>query len=87
MIHETICWIILASSAITGIVAVAGMLSPKFEDSFLQCCALAGIAFGGFVVTLQIYVHGVVQVSGIALESAAIALYSAVTFFKYTRQR
>lgn len=86
MIHETICWLILASSVITGSVAVAGMLSPKFEDSFLQCCALAGIAFGGFIVTLQIYVHGVVQVSGVALESAAIAVYSAVTFWKYARK-
>jgi hypothetical protein len=85
MNHEIVCWIILASSTITGLVAVAGMLSPKFKDSFLQCISLAGIAFGGFVITLQIYIHGMVQVSGIALESIAFALYSIATFLKYAK--
>jgi len=83
--HEIICWIILASSTITGLAAIAGMLSPKFKDSFLQCVSLAGIAFGGFVITLQIYVHGVVQVSGVAFESLAFAVYSIATVLKYAR--
>jgi len=66
--------------------AIAGMLSPRFKDSFLQCCALAGVAFGGFVITLQIYVHGVVQVSGIAFESVAFAAYSIATVMKHARK-
>lgn len=83
--HELICWIILVSSSITGMVAIAGMLSPKFKDSLFQCFSLAAVAFGGFIITLQIYVHGFVQVSGIAFESAAFAVYSIATFLKYAR--
>jgi hypothetical protein len=83
--YELVCWIILGSSVITSIVAIAGMISPKFKDSFLQCCSLAAIAFGGFVITLQIYVHGVVQVSGVAFESMAFAVYSIATAMKYAR--
>jgi hypothetical protein len=82
---EIVCWIILASSCITACVAVAGMLSPKFKDTLPQCITMAGIAFGGFMVTLQIYVHGMVQVSGIALLSTAMAAYSLVTLVKYAR--
>ena len=83
--HELVCWIILISSVITGTVAVAGMLSPSFKDSFLQCCALAGIAFGGFVIALQIGIHGVAQISGLAFESAAFAFYSIVCALKHAR--
>jgi hypothetical protein len=63
------------------------MLSPRFEDSFLQCCALAGVAFGGFIIALQINVHGVVQVSGIAFESVAFALYALATVLKFSREK
>jgi hypothetical protein len=83
--YETVCWIILASSLVTMLCAIAGMLSPKFKDNFLQCVSLAVVAFGGFVITLQIYVHGVVQVSGIALESVGVAVYSLATFWKYAK--
>jgi hypothetical protein len=85
MQHELVCWIILSSSVVTSLVAVAGMLSDKFKDSLLQCCSLAAIALGGFVITLQIYVHGVVQVSGIAFESVAFAAYSLATAMKYSK--
>jgi hypothetical protein len=81
----TVCWIILVSSCITAGVAVAGILSPKFKDTLPQCITMAGIAFGGFMVTLQIYVHGIVQVSGIALLSSAMAAYALVTLIKYMR--
>jgi hypothetical protein len=40
---------------------------------------------GGFMVTLQIYVHGIVQVTGIALLSSAMAAYALVTLIKYMR--
>jgi hypothetical protein len=85
MVHEVVCWIILASSSITALIAVAGLLSPKFHDTLLQCLGLCAVAFGGFIITLQIYAHGVAQISGIALESVGIALYSLATFVKYYR--
>lgn len=81
----TVCWIILVSSCITAVVAVAGILSPKFKDTLPQCITMAGIAFGGFMVTLQIYIHGIVQVTGIALLSSAMAAYALVTLIKYMR--
>jgi hypothetical protein len=84
--YETVCWIILVSSCITMFCAVAGMLSPRFKDSLFQCLGLAMVALGGFVITLQIYAHGVVQASGIAFESVGISLYSLATFWKYARK-
>jgi hypothetical protein len=65
--------------------AVAGLLSPRFKDTFLQCFSLCLVAFSGFVVTLQIYIHGIAQISGIALATLSIALYSFATFMKYVR--
>jgi hypothetical protein len=79
------CWIILASSSLTSVMAVAGLISPRFKDTFFQCLSLCLVAFGGFVVTLQIYIHGMAQISGIALEALSIALYSFATFIKYSR--
>jgi len=79
------CWVILASSAGTSILALIGLISPKFKDTTLQCFSMCLVAFGGFIVTLQIYAHGVAQISGIALEAFAIALYSLATFVKYAR--
>jgi hypothetical protein len=79
------CWVILASSSLTSVMAVIGLLSPRFKDTFLQCFSLCLVAFGGFVVTLQIYIHGMAQISGIALEALSIALYSFATFIKYAR--
>lgn len=79
------CWIILAASSGTSILAVMGILSPKFKDTFFQCASLCLVAFGGFVVTLQIYIHGIAQISGLALEALAIFLYSLATALKYWR--
>lgn len=79
------CWVILASSSLTSVMAVIGLLSQRFKDTTLQCFSLCLVAFGGFIVTLQIYVHGIAQISGIALEALSIALYSFATFLKYAR--
>jgi hypothetical protein len=79
------CWVILASSSLTSIMAVAGLISPRFKDTFFQCLTLCMVAFGGFVVTLQIYITGIAQISGLALEVLSIGLYSFATFLKYAR--
>jgi hypothetical protein len=81
------CWIILASSVVVGFVAVAGMLSDKFKDTFLQCLSLSAVSLGGFIITLQIYVHGIVQISGIAFQSLAVAMYAVTSFVKYARKQ
>ena len=79
------CWVILASSSLTSVMAVAGLISNRFKDTMLQCFSLCMVAFGGFVVTLQIYIHGMAQISGIALEAFSIMLYSFATVMKYWR--
>jgi hypothetical protein len=79
------CWIILASSSLTSAMAVIGLISNRFKDTMFQCFSLCMVAFGGFVVTLQIYIHGMAQISGIALEALSIAIYSFATFMKYAR--
>ncbi len=79
------CWIILASSAGTSILALIGLISPRFKDTVFQCFSMCLVALGGFIVTLQIYIHGVAQISGLALESLAIMLYSLATFLKYAK--
>lgn len=79
------CWIILGASAGTSVLALIGILSPKFKDTFFQCFSLCMVAFAGFVVTLQIYIHGIAQISGIAFEALAIFIYSFATALKYWR--
>lgn len=79
------CWVILGASAGTSILALIGILSPRFKDTFWQCFTLCLVAFAGFVVTLQIYIHGIAQISGIAFEALSIFLYSLATFAKYAR--
>lgn len=81
------CWVILFSSVIVGLVAIAGMMSPKFEDTFMQCLSLSAVSLAGFIITLQIYVHGIIQVSGIAFESLAVAMYAVASFVKYARKQ
>jgi hypothetical protein len=82
---EFFCWVILASSSLTSVMAVVGLISPRFKDTFFQCFTLCLVAFSGFVVTLQIYITGIAQISGIALEALSIGLYSLATFLKYAR--
>jgi len=79
------CWIILASSGLTSAMAIIGLISDRFKDTMFQCFSLCLVAFGGFVVTLQIYIFGIAQISGLALEALSIALYSFATFMKYAR--
>jgi hypothetical protein len=65
--------------------ALIGLVSERFKDTIFQCFSLCLVAFSGFVVTLQISIHGMAQISGIALEAMSIALYSFATFIKYAR--
>lgn len=76
------CWTILVSAAITTSVAIFGLVSKHYHETLPENFALCVVALAGAIVVLQIHARGTAQASGIALLSAAFALYAVARLVK-----
>lgn len=79
---ELQCWLVLAASIVTGSSAVLALIADRYEETLLENLALVSTAFSGFIVTLQIFVHGYAQMSGITLLSCSTACYAVSRVLK-----
>lgn len=76
------CWVILVSAALTGALAVWGLVSASYHETLIENVALCLVAVACCVVVLQIHTHGAAQGSGFALLSGAVALYALAKALK-----
>jgi hypothetical protein len=79
---ELQCWLVLAASVITGSSAVLALIADRYEESLLENLALVAVAFSGFIVTMQIFVHAFAQMSGITLLACSTACYAVTRVLK-----
>lgn len=76
------CWVILVSAAVTGAIAVLGLVAESYRETLIENAALCLVALASCIVVLQIHTHGVAQGSGFALLSASVALYALAKALK-----
>ena len=75
------CWLILLGAVAASGSCLLLMLSPAYRDTLLERMALAAVALSGYLVTLQILVHGFAHGSGVAwlsLSCGGLAVVLAV---------
>ena len=84
---DSTCWVILASACITGVMALLGLASPRYKDSFPETLTLGLVAVMSAVVVAQIYEYGYTRRDGMASLTFAIALYSVAHGFTYLNRR
>lgn len=84
---DTTCWIILISALITGTMAVVGLVSDKYHDSFPETLSLCSVALTSLVVVAQIYEYGYTRRDGMAALAVSIALYSVAQGLKHLPHR
>lgn len=84
---DTTCWIILISALITGTMAVIGLVSDKYHDSFPETLSLCSVALTSLVVVAQIYEYGYMRLDGMAALAVSIALYSVAQGLKHLSHR
>lgn len=80
------CWLVLGASVITSLSALLGLVAERYEESLHENIALVAVALSGFIVALQIWVHGFAHMSGITAMACAVALYAASRAFKKWRE-
>lgn len=83
---ELQCWLVLAASIITSCSAVLALIADKYEESLLENLALTSCALAGFIVTLQIFIHGYAQMSGITFISCSTASYAVTRVLKKRKE-
>ena len=71
------CWLVLAASVVTSCAALLGLVADKYEESMHENIALASVALAGFVVAMQIGVHGFAHMSGLTFMAIAVSLYAS----------
>lgn len=80
---DTTCWVILLSALITGTMAVIGLVSDKYHDTFSETVSLCSVALTSLVVVAQIYEYGYTRRDGMAALAVSIALYSVAQGLKH----
>lgn len=80
------CWLVLGASVITSLSAVLGLVAERYQESLHENIALVCVALAGFVVALQIGVHGFAQMSGITFLAVATAAYAVSRTWKKWRE-
>lgn len=80
------CWLVLGASVITSLSALLGLVAERYEESLHENIALVCVALAGFVVALQIWVHGFAHMSGMAFMACSVALYAASRAYKKWRE-
>lgn len=80
------CWLVLAASVITSASALLGLVAERYEESLHENIALVAVALAGFIVALQIGVHGVAHMSGLTFMACSVALYAASRAWKKWRE-
>ena len=86
MAIEGLCWVVLASSIIMMVAAVAGLVSDRDHESMHENLALTAVAMAGLVAALQIYTDGAIHHSGTASIAASSAAYSISRVYKKWRE-
>lgn len=79
------CWLVLGASVITSACAVAALVADRYRESLHENIALVAVAMSGFVVALQIWVHGFAHMSGMAFMACSVAAYAASRAWKKWR--
>ena len=80
------CWLVLAASTVTSLSAVLALVADRYQESLHENIALVAVALAGFIVTLQIWVHGYAHMSGMTFMACSVALYAASRAFKKWRE-
>lgn len=80
---DTNCWLILISSVVTGSMAVLGLVSRQYEDTFAEALTMSLVALSALVVAGQIYEYGYARRDGMAALAISIALYSVAQGLKH----
>jgi ABC-type glycerol-3-phosphate transport system permease component len=80
------CWLVLFASSITAASAVLGLVAVRYEESLHENIALVCVALAGFLVTLQIWVHGIAQMTGITFLVCSMAGYALSRSWKKWRE-
>ena len=80
---DTTCWVILISALVTGTMAVIGLVSDSYRDSFPETLSLCSVALTSLVVVAQIYEYGYTRRDGMAALAVSIALYSVAQGLKH----
>ncbi len=85
-IIEQQCWLVLGASVITSASALLGLIADRYHESLHENIALVFVALAGFVVALQIWVHGYAHMSGLTFLSISTAIYATSRAWKKWRQ-
>jgi len=85
VITNTYCWVILFSSVVTMLAAVAALISPRYHDTIPENIALSMVAMAGFTVTLQIGTLGYATGEGLAFMAMSIAVFAVIVVHKQWR--
>ena len=86
MAIEGLCWVVLGSSIVMMVAAVAGLVSDRYHESMHENLALTAVAMAGLVAALQIYTDGAIHHSGTASIAASSAAYSISRVYKKWRE-
>lgn len=86
-IADTNALVILVSAFITGSMAVIGLVSRQYEDTFAEALSLSFVALSSLVVVGQIYEYGYARRDGMAALAMSIALYSVAQGLKHLPRR
>lgn len=70
------CWLVLFASIITSASAITALVADRYNESLHENLALTMVAMSGFIVALQILVHGFAQMSGMTYLSISVACYA-----------
>lgn len=82
-IADATCWVILISALITGTMALIGLVSDRYHDTFPETVALSMVSLMALVVVAQIYEYGYTRRDGMAALAVSIALYSVAQGLKH----
>lgn len=77
------CWLILLGAVAASASCLLLMLSPAYRDTLLERMALAAVALSGYLVTLQILVHGFAHGTGVAWLSLSCGGLAVVLAIKH----
>jgi hypothetical protein len=80
------CWLVLAASVVIAASALLALIADRYQESLHENIALVAVALAGFIVALQIGVHGIAQMSGITFLAVAMAAYAVSRTWKKWRE-
>ncbi len=80
------CWLVLAASVVIASSALLALIADRYQESLHENIALVAVALAGFIVALQIGVHGIAQMSGITFLAVSMAVYAVSRTWKKWRE-